>query len=124
MLFVTHILAATIVFLVLKGACYFVPGLGHFFYISDIGLDVTSLVWCKLSIAGGLNSPFVLLHMTGWNTTERIGIITSLRTGRPMNCGSIWSRSKRFISPPYTSKKDRKRTQSHIQWIAVAVSRG
>jgi hypothetical protein len=41
MLFVTlvsQILAATIMFLVQKGTC-----LGHFFYISDCGLDVTSL---------------------------------------------------------------------------------
>jgi len=54
MLFVTlvsQILAATILLLVLKGAFYFVPDWGHFFYISDSSLDVTSLVCCKLSIA-------------------------------------------------------------------------
>jgi hypothetical protein len=107
---VSQILAATIVFLVLKGACYFVPGSGRFFSVSDSGLDVTSLVCCKLPIAWGLDSPFVFLHMTGLNTTERIGIITSLRTGRPMNCGSIWGRSQRFVSPPYTHRKDLKRT--------------
>jgi len=38
---VSQILATTILFLVLKGACYFVPGSGRFFYISDSGLDVT-----------------------------------------------------------------------------------
>jgi len=49
--------------------------------------------------------------MTGWNKTDRVGIITSLLTGRPMNGGSIWDVSKLFVSPAYTLRKDLKRTQ-------------